>query len=786
MHGSLPGILAIFALLLSPANALAQSLTAQNGATVTVERELDVPGDLIESEGGTFSFTREAALTLSGSSQQTVGAAVTVADLTLDNANGAALTDSVDVTGTLTLTDGELTTNGNLTLASTSETSTAAIAGTGSGSVSGDVTFERYLYKSDDASHFRRLSAPTETLLDDEGSGSNAGNLLSNMWTQSETGDGADAEGPASAFVYNEAADLSDSNPDLSNGWEGIGQSNGNWGQLNDLSSISGQKPIDPGRGFLTYLFADQDPPAGDGDEGFPVTLTATGPVQAEENDGTAISPPLSFNGNDGDGVDNNGWNLIANPFMAPIDWESIENDRSDLNNVTGTIYVYDAANGSTAIYQADDNGTDGTKSGTRTQGRYIAPFQAFFVKATGSNPSVGGIDSGDKAIGQNPSMKSTPPGNESPQVTLLLRAEGDSVGEATVLEYRQDAAPGRDAYDAYQLRPPAAGYALVASEMAGMEALFDIQSRPVPAVQDTVDLALDITESGTYTLGTDALAELPSDWRVILKNLDSGVRYDLGAGETVSFDHTASASTKTSAFTSAEAMLRKGRLTAASAESGGSLPSFRVFVGPEAALPAEITQFEAQAEDGEVRLQWQTASETNDAGFAVERRVSSTSRGAGAEEKGGTGGWVQVGFVEGGPTTKPNYRFTDEDLPFEAEQVTYRLRRGDLGGSMTQGEEVTVQLGAPSEARLHAPFPNPARQRATLRYEIPEGHQGTGVRIDLYDMLGRRVRTLTSGAAEAGRHERQLDLQSLSAGSYFLRLQTGTTTRTQQLTIVR
>ena len=172
MHGSLPGILAIFALLLSPANALAQSLAAQNGATVTVERELDVPGDLIESGGGTFSFTREAALTLSGSSQQDVGAAVTVADLTLDNTNGAALNAAVDVTGTLTLTDGGLTTNGNLTLASTSEASTAAIAGTGSGLVNGNVTFERYLYKSDDASHFRRLSAPTATLLDDADGGS--------------------------------------------------------------------------------------------------------------------------------------------------------------------------------------------------------------------------------------------------------------------------------------------------------------------------------------------------------------------------------------------------------------------------------------------------------------------------------------------------------------------------------------------------------------------------------------------------------------------------------------
>lgn len=780
MHGSLPGILAIFALLLSPANALAQSLTAQNGATVVVERELDVPGDLIESGGGTFSFARDAALTLSGSSQQTVDPAVTVADLTLNNPNGAALEAAVDVTGTLTLTDGTLTTNGNLTLASTSETSTAAIAGTGIGSVNGNVTFERYLYKSDGASHYRRLSAPTETLLDDADGGSEStfegAPLLSNTWTQSgaSSGDtGANVNDPdnPSVFTYNESETLGGGS--LSAGWEPVEQFNSNEGDFS------------PGEGFLAWLFDDRD---FDGtDDGFPRTLSATGEVQEEENgSGGAVDLSGQITYTDNDSQSEDGWNLIANPFMAPIDWESIENDRNDLNNVTGTIYVYDAANGSAAIYQADDNGTDGTKSGTRTQGRYIAPFQAFFVKATGSNPDIGGIDSGDKAIGQNPSMKSTPPGDESPQVTLLLRAEGDSVGEATVLQYGQDAAPGRDAYDAYQLRTPAAGYALVASEMAGMEALFDIQSRPVPTAQDTVDLALDITESGTYTLGTDTLAEMPSDWRVILKNLDSGAHYDLSAGETVSFDHTASASTKTSASTSAEAMLRKGRLTVASAESSGSLPSFRVFVGPEAALPAEITQFEAQAEDGEVRLQWQTASETNDAGFAVERRVSSTSREAGAEEKEGTGGWVQVGFVEGGPTTKPNYRFTDEDLPFEAEQVTYRLRRGDLGGSMTQGEEVTVQLGAPSEARLHAPFPNPARQRATLRYEIPEGHQGTGVRIDLYDMLGRRVRTLTSGAAEAGRHERQLDLQSLSAGSYFLRLQAGTTTRTQQLTIVR
>lgn len=695
--------------------------------------------------------------------------------------------------GVLELGGGPLNSNGHLTLTSTAS-GTAAISGDGFGSISGDVTYERHLAKGDDASHFRFLSAPTTTKLDDEGSGSNADNLLSGMWTQSPTGTGADGVGAASVFVYNEAADLDDSSPNLSNGWQGIGQSSGNWGQLNDLTNVSGQAPIDPGRGFLTYLYADHD---FDGtDEGFPITLTATGPMLEAENNGgnmQAINPPITFNGSDGDGASNNGWNLIANPFMAPIDWETIEQNGSDLTNVDATIYVWDAANGRYATYAADPNGNNGSLGGANTQGRYIAPFQAFFVKATGSNPSIGGIgpDQNEKAVEQTPGLKSESSGSSMPEVTLALQAQDDSTRETTALRFGEGVDSGKDPYDAYQLTPLAPDYALVASGMEDTDALFDLQSRPVPAEQDTIDLAFEITQSGSYTLAVDTLRHVPENWSVILENTDTGARHDLGAGETVSFEVSPPGSSPSASESSPiETMLSRGAPTVARAKADSSAPSYRLFVGPAAAIPVEMAGFDVRANGPEtVTVSWQTASEQNNAGFVVQRRVASTPvEREETRERNGASTWTQVGFVEGAGTTSTpqTYRFVDENVPFDAEQVAYRLRQRDLDGSTTLSETRTVHLDLPTQPRLHAPFPNPARDQVTVRYEVPGHARVQGVRIALYDVIGRRVRTIVSGRPGAGRHERTMRVGALSPGPYFLRMRVDGQIRTRRFTVVR
>ena len=199
--------------------------------------------------------------------------------------------------------------------------------------------------------------------------------------------------------------------------------------------------------------------------------------------------------------------------------------------------------------------------------------------------------------------------------------------------------------------------------------------------------------------------------------------------------------------------------------------------------LPVEMTSFEATSRDDRVRLRWETASESNNAGFEIQR-----SR---AEADGGERTWTEVGFVEskaeGGTSSEARtYRFTDTDLPYEADTLEYRLRQVDVGGTATLSDPVAVARGGPTGLRLQETYPNPTSGRVTVRFAVPDEAASEGtVRLRLYDMLGRTVRTAAPGA-EAGHHERHLDVQGLASGTYLLRLEAGGQQVTRKLTVVQ
>ncbi len=87
-----------------------------------------------------------------------------------------------------------------------------------------------------------------------------------------------------------------------------------------------------------------------------------------------------------------------------------------------------------------------------------------------------------------------------------------------------------------------------------------------------------------------------------------------------------------------------------------------------------------------------------------------------------------------------------------------------------------------PESVTLRA-APNPVRNRATVRYTLPEE---TEVRLEMYDVLGRRVATLDSGRKRAGVHRVRFSPSGLSSGVYFGRLKAGEKSVTQKVTVVR
>ena len=200
------------------------------------------------------------------------------------------------------------------------------------------------------------------------------------------------------------------------------------------------------------------------------------------------------------------------------------------------------------------------------------------------------------------------------------------------------------------------------------------------------------------------------------------------------------------------------------------------------------MAAFEGTRVDGGVRLSWTTTSETNNAGFQVQRQ----------RLQGRPGEWREVGFVEGaGTTSEPQtYRFTDAgftdaDIPYAADSLSYRLKQVDVGGTATLTDPITIGRGGPAGLELLGTAPNPASRQITVRYGIPEATASKTrgpARLRLYDLLGREVRSVRLGGSGtvAGRHKRGLDVSGLAPGTYVLRLEAGGQVATRKVTVVR
>ncbi|MFB6272447.1 MAG: T9SS type A sorting domain-containing protein [Salinibacter sp.] len=131
----------------------------------------------------------------------------------------------------------------------------------------------------------------------------------------------------------------------------------------------------------------------------------------------------------------------------------------------------------------------------------------------------------------------------------------------------------------------------------------------------------------------------------------------------------------------------------------------------------------------------------------------------------------------------------TGEHTDLLSESYAFTLKEG-MGTDLESASGARFRLAVgprsalPVEGglSLKAPYPNPATRRATVEYAVPQQQAG-GARLELYDVLGRRVRTV---AVKPGPQTRRLDVSGLASGTYILRLTTGGTQQTRNLTVVR
>jgi len=88
-----------------------------------------------------------------------------------------------------------------------------------------------------------------------------------------------------------------------------------------------------------------------------------------------------------------------------------------------------------------------------------------------------------------------------------------------------------------------------------------------------------------------------------------------------------------------------------------------------------------------------------------------------------------------------------------------------------------------PSRTELQQNYPNPFNPATTIQFGVPT--QGD-VRLEVFDMLGRKVAELLNRPMQPGRYSVNFDASALSSGVYMYRLQTGSKSLTQKMTLIK
>lgn len=123
---------------------------------------------------------------------------------------------------------------------------------------------------------------------------------------------------------------------------------------------------------------------------------------------------------------------------------------------------------------------------------------------------------------------------------------------------------------------------------------------------------------------------------------------------------------------------------------------------------------------------------------------------------------------------------------PRESDMVFESAPTADSRRFVLRVEPPSVSAEEPGEAvafGMEGIYPNPASSRATVTFTLPEASEAA---VQVFDVLGRAVTTLTEARLDAGRHTVLLDAAALSSGVYVVRLTAGGQVATQRLTIVR
>lgn len=194
----------------------------------------------------------------------------------------------------------------------------------------------------------------------------------------------------------------------------------------------------------------------------------------------------------------------------------------------------------------------------------------------------------------------------------------------------------------------------------------------------------------------------------------------------------------------------------------------FLAFNVSSCVFPVELLYLAAEPTENTIMLDWETASEMNNAGFELQRSTD------GVEFK-------AIGWVEGSGNSQTNVSYSFEDVNVQPSlRYFYRLRQIDLNGTEKYSSIVDAILLKGLDHALGGFYPNPNKGQASLWLSLSSPSK---LDVQVYNSLGQIVRMEQHQVAE-GYHVLDFDFKELAAGVYIAKLQVNGEQLTKRLVI--
>ena len=175
------------------------------------------------------------------------------------------------------------------------------------------------------------------------------------------------------------------------------------------------------------------------------------------------------------------------------------------------------------------------------------------------------------------------------------------------------------------------------------------------------------------------------------------------------------------------------------------------------------------------VVVEWQTFTEHGATGYNVYRRLALGDHSERVNDQ-----LIATG--------QPHYRVEDTGAEDNTEYLYTLMELTADGREVGLGDVAIRTALIPDAFALGQNVPNPFNPSTTLEFWLPAGER---VVLELYDAIGRRVKTLADGRFPAGIHRVRWDGRDemgrpLASGNYFARLTAGRFTDTRRLTLLK